>query len=222
MSIIGKNPGSNNDASITLGLLRAVHENERLTQRSVAQELGIALGLTNAFLKRCVSKGFIKIRQAPKNRYAYYLTPKGFAEKSRLTAEFLTQSLSLFRQSQDDYRQLIDECIDGGIRTVALFGNSDLCDVVALCAQNSSVELVGIIDPKSRGDAGERLDLPVREAALHLPAFEAIIFTELSDPIVRFQDLTINGPDCPIFVPAFLEILDARKLASEWQQRGSI
>ncbi len=78
---------ANTDGEITLGLLNTVHENTSLTQRSIAQELGIALGLTNAYLKRCVKKGFIKVRQIPRNRYVYYLTPKGFAEKSRLSAE---------------------------------------------------------------------------------------------------------------------------------------
>ena len=80
-------PGKADEAEITLGILNAVHQNERITQRSVAQELGIALGLANAYLKRCAKKGLIKVSQAPANRYAYYLTPQGFAEKSRLTAE---------------------------------------------------------------------------------------------------------------------------------------
>ncbi len=85
------------ETEITLGLLNAVHENNSLTQRSIAQELGIALGLTNAYVKRCVKKGFIKVRQIPRNRYAYYLTPQGFAEKSRLSAEYLSQSVRFFR-----------------------------------------------------------------------------------------------------------------------------
>jgi hypothetical protein len=59
--------------------------------------LGIALGLVNAYLKRCAKAGLIKIKQAPSSRYSYYLTPKGFVEKSRLTATYLSQSMSFFR-----------------------------------------------------------------------------------------------------------------------------
>ena len=59
------------DAEITLGLLNAVEENSTVTQRSMANDLGIALGLANAYLKRCVRKGLIKISQVPPNRYAY-------------------------------------------------------------------------------------------------------------------------------------------------------
>ena len=70
------------ESAITLGLLDAVHQNSSVSQRSLAAELGIALGLTNAYFKRCVRKGLVKVRSAPANRYAYYLTPKGFAEKA--------------------------------------------------------------------------------------------------------------------------------------------
>ena len=57
-----------------------------MTRRSLARELGIALGLANAYLKRCAKKGLIKIAQAPANRYAYYLTPQGFARKPAASA----------------------------------------------------------------------------------------------------------------------------------------
>ena len=61
---------SDSEANITLELLKSVEVNSQLTQRSAANELGIALGLVNTYLKRCVRKGLIEIRQAPKNRYA--------------------------------------------------------------------------------------------------------------------------------------------------------
>ncbi len=88
------------EAEITLGVLTSVEGNSTLSQRALARELGIALGLANAYLKRCAKKGFIKIKQIPPNRYAYYLTPKGFSEKSRLTVEYLSYSLSFFRQAR--------------------------------------------------------------------------------------------------------------------------
>ncbi len=68
---------------IVLGLLEYVGRGGEQSQRRLASELGVALGLANAYLKRCVKKGLVKVRQAPARRYAYYLTPRGFAEKSR-------------------------------------------------------------------------------------------------------------------------------------------
>ena len=69
------------DSEILLGLLNSVEENGARSQRHLAAELGIALGLVNAYLKRCVKKGLLKVGEAPARRYAYYLTPQGFAEK---------------------------------------------------------------------------------------------------------------------------------------------
>jgi len=72
------NPG------IVLSVLTSIERDSSITQRKLANELGIALGLANAYLRRCVRKGLIKMSQVPLNRYAYYLTPQGFAEKKPL------------------------------------------------------------------------------------------------------------------------------------------
>ena len=61
---------------MTLEVLDAVGRKSDISQRHLAQELGVALGMANSYLKRCVRKGLIKISDAPANRYMYYLTPK--------------------------------------------------------------------------------------------------------------------------------------------------
>src|SRR5262245_30383264 len=87
---------------IVLGLLNSVEVDGERSQRHIAAELGIALGLVNAYLKRCIKKGWVKVNQAPARRYAYYLTPQGFAEKSRLTVDYLSDSFSFFRRAKAD------------------------------------------------------------------------------------------------------------------------
>ena len=87
---------------IVLGVLSAVERDSHVTQRHLARELGIALGPRQRLSQRCAKKGYIKIRQVPLNRYAYYLTPRGFAEKSRLTAEYLAVSFDFFRRARRD------------------------------------------------------------------------------------------------------------------------
>lgn len=93
------------DAATMAALLDAIGSGDQHTQRSLAGRLDIALGLANALLKRCVSKGLVKIQNAPARRYAYYLTPKGFAEKARLVAEYLETSLSFFRRARGQYEE---------------------------------------------------------------------------------------------------------------------
>src|SRR5690348_17440781 len=129
-----------------LGLLAAVERDSALTQRHLARELGIALGLANAYLRRCAKKGLIKIRQAPLNRYAYYLTPRGFAEKSRLTAEYLTISLDFFRRARHECAVLLAACDTRGWRRVALVGAGELAEIAALGATETGVEIVAVID----------------------------------------------------------------------------
>src|SRR5205823_2696433 len=96
------------DDRIVLNLLNSVDDGAQ-SQRRIAEELGIALGLVNAYLKRCVKKGLVKVSEAPARRYAYYLTPKGFAEKSRLTVEYLSASFSFFRKAKSDCARVFEE-----------------------------------------------------------------------------------------------------------------
>src|SRR5258708_10007653 len=139
------------EARITLGVLNAVAESTGVTQRSLAQELGIALGLTNAYLKRCVKKGLIKVTHAPANRYAYYLTPKGFTEKSRLTAQYLTLSFDFFRLARSQCSALLAECEAQGWTRIALCGAGELAEIAILCADGHAVQLIGVV--ATDGDA---------------------------------------------------------------------
>ena len=81
------NTAPEREEQLVLELLDAVGKRSDLSQRHLAHHMGVALGLANSYLKRCVRKGLIKITEVPANRYLYYLTPKGFTEKSRLTAK---------------------------------------------------------------------------------------------------------------------------------------
>ncbi len=112
--------------ALILEILSTVERDNRTTQRKLSRELDIALGLANAYVKRCVKKGYIKIRQVPLNRYAYYLTPKGFGEKSRLTAEYLTVSFNFFRDARAQCATLFERCTANGLHTLALAGDLDL------------------------------------------------------------------------------------------------
>jgi hypothetical protein len=131
---------------IVLGVLDVIEKDAAVTQRSVAGELGIAVGLANAYLKRCIRKGLIKVGQVPAKRYAYYLTPQGFAEKSRLTADYLTYSFSFFRQARTQCEELVTVAIAHRQRRLALLGGSDLADIANLVAREHSVEIVGVIN----------------------------------------------------------------------------
>src|SRR5262252_11092474 len=124
----GKDPDEDNQR-IVLGLLQSVERDGGQSQRRLAADLGIALGLVNAYLKRCIKKGLVKVSEAPARRYAYYLTPRGFAEKSRLTVEYLGYSFSFFRRARTDCSAVIVSAKGRGWSRVALAGVSDLAEI---------------------------------------------------------------------------------------------
>jgi DNA-binding transcriptional regulator LsrR (DeoR family) len=153
-------------------VLDAVERNPSVTQRSVARELGIALGLVNAYLHRCLSKGLIKIGQVPPRRYAYYLTPRGMTEKSRLTATYLMDSFAFFRQARTQCSELFRTLAAHGQCRLALVGGGDLAEIARLVAPDHHVEIAGIAPASA--DA--------TELAANLEAFgqlDAVVVTAL-------------------------------------------
>ena len=137
------------DERVVLGLLEFVEQDGAKTQRRLAAELGMAVGLVNAYLNRCIQKGLVKATQAPARRYAYYLTPQGFAEKSRLSLEYLTYSFTFFRQAKSDCLVAFETARERGIARIALAGVSDLAEIATICARESAVEIVAIVDGQS-------------------------------------------------------------------------
>jgi DNA-binding MarR family transcriptional regulator len=138
---------------ILLGLLESVERNGGQSQRHLASELGIALGLVNAYLKRCVKKGLVKVAEVPPRRYAYYLTPQGFAEKSRLTIEYLTFSFSFFRQARADCASTLGSALANGWSRIALAGISDLAEIAVICAVESGTSIVAVVDADASAEA---------------------------------------------------------------------
>ena len=204
-------PGFSSEAEITRQLLTAVHQNSTLTQRSISQDLGIALGLANAYLKRCTKKGLIKIKQVPKNRYAYYLTPKGFSEKSRLTAEYLTQSFNLFRAARREYGMLFSQCSQQGWHDVVLCGVGDIGEIATLCVGESRARVVGFYDPSYSGKTFAGLNVFTTVAAL--PTADAFVITDLRDPQRTFNTLARITPVERVLAPTLLGV--SRRVPSD-------
>ncbi|MEQ8695593.1 MAG: winged helix-turn-helix transcriptional regulator [Bauldia litoralis] len=191
------------DTEITLGVLDAVDSNASVTQRSMAKELGIALGLANSYLKRCVRKGWIKVNQAPPNRYAYYLTPKGFAEKSRLTAEYLSSSFTFFRRARGECEDALAHCVQHEWRRVALVGRSELAETAALCNSEFGLDLV-LVD--ADGEETRFFGLPVVPSLDAAGAIDAALVTDLGRPQAAYESLADRLDPRRIFTASVLKV----------------
>ncbi|MFP6774080.1 MAG: winged helix-turn-helix transcriptional regulator [Alphaproteobacteria bacterium] len=192
------------EARITMEMLHAVDGEESVSQRGLAARLNIALGLTNAYLKRCVRMGLVKMRKAPPNRYAYYLTPKGFSEKSRLTANYLFRSFDFYRRARNQCDQLLGEAADAGLRRVALVGAGELAEIALLCALQHDIEVVGVADAGATANRFRHVGL-VRDPG-SLPAHDLILLCDLADPQGTFDKLSGQFGVEAIRAPALLKI----------------
>jgi DNA-binding MarR family transcriptional regulator len=186
---------------IMLGLLDAVEQDRAQSQRLLASELGIALGLVNAYLKRCIKKGLVKVRSAPARRYAYYLTPQGFAEKSRLTVDYLSYSFGFFRQAKTDCLELFKAASERGINNVLLIGQTDLAEIAALCAMEHGIKIAGVL--QSNASKPEFIGLPIFENYESVSSpFDAVLVADVIKPretceaaIARFGAERVLVPD---------------------------
>lgn len=195
---------------IMLGLLSAVEQDRAQSQRLLASELGIALGLVNAYLKRCVKKGLVKVRGAPARRYAYYLTPQGFAEKSRLTVEYLSYSFGFFRQAKTDCSDLFRAATARGVKKVVLAGQSDLAEIAALCAIEHGIEIVGVVQGGTQQD--RFVGMPIFPNYDAVPgAFDAVMITAMTGADAAWQAAVDRFGADRVLVPVLLRIATARR-----------
>jgi DNA-binding MarR family transcriptional regulator len=207
----------NDDADNTrvmLSLLASVERDGGQSQRRLASDLGIALGLVNAYLKRCVKKGLVKVRQAPARRYAYYLTPQGFAEKSRLTVEYLSDSFSFFRQARNDCAEVFATARALGFGRVVVAGKSDLAEIARICALEAGVDIVAIVDPHAT--AATFVGLAVLPDFNVAEPFDAIVVTDHRAARATFEDAVARVGADRVLVPKLLGLNQpAREEAAE-------
>lgn len=182
-------PLTSRESQVMAHLLAAVERDSRVTQRSLSKELGIALGLANAYLKRCVHKGLIKVRQVPLNRYAYYLTPHGFAEKSRLTAQYLTDSFNLFHDARQQYAEIFRRCGRRAWHRIALVGHSELAEIAILSAGDDAPRIVCVIDPNGGPHCAGRPAVSRLDEAMQIEnGVDALVISDLSNPQAAYDE----------------------------------
>lgn len=188
--------------ALTLEILAAIDERSDVTQRTLARRTGVALGLANSYLKRCVKKGLVKIQQAPANRYLYYLTPKGFAEKSRLTAQYLSYSFSFYRKAGESCARALRLCSARGWTRVGLYGASDLAEIAVIRAMETNIRIVAVCDPVS--DRTRILNIPVVSTVKAAGSVDAWLVTDLNNPMDSRAALSRVRPKEDIVVPDIL------------------
>ena len=130
-------------------LLNELDRDARATQRTLALKLGIALGLTNLYLKRLARKGCITTSATPRNRPRYLLTPQGMAEKSRLAKQYMQYSLSYYREMRGQLKDMLTALNGTHCHRVAICGTNELAELAYLSLREMNIDCVGFIDGNS-------------------------------------------------------------------------
>ncbi len=138
-------------------ILSKIDSGKRITQRSIAREQGIALGLVNLLIKRLVKKGYVKTSNAIKGkRIKYILTPQGIAEKTRLSIRYLENTIRLYTETKDKIRtsllnlaRLTGE--ENRRQRVVFYGAGEVAEIAYIALDRSLFELVGVVDDRKQG-----------------------------------------------------------------------
>ena len=195
---------NNREDSLTLEILEKIEKQDNLTQRHLASSLGVALGLANSYMKRCVHKGLIKVHQAPAHRFLYYLTPKGFAEKSRLTAKYLSTSFDFYRRAGNSLAEAFNLCEIQNKTSVLLCGVSELAEIASLRAYEHEINIVGMFDPYSKKDTFLHLKVwhHLDDADIH----DVCLVTSLEDTVSLVKLLRQQRRKDEFLIPSILGI----------------
>jgi DNA-binding MarR family transcriptional regulator len=165
-----------------LKLLEELERNPIISQRELSHKFGIALGVTNACLKRMIRKGWVRIRGFDHRKIGYYLTPKGFVEKSRLTFHLVSGIVQHYSELKQVIGERLLEMEHDGKERVVFYGVSDEMEVAYVTLQGVHLKLNGIVEDDEK----------------FIPQ---IIFGYELEPVSRIKELK---PDC-VLITSLIE-----------------
>ena len=129
-----------------LQLLEEISRDSSASQRKLSERLGVALGVTNACLKKMANKGYIKIKGINHKRISYFLTPDGFSEKARLTYHFLEYTVHYYIDLKKNLAEKLDSISKQGVKRAVFYGAGDVMEVAFVISHEVNIEILGIID----------------------------------------------------------------------------
>lgn len=176
------------EQKVMVHLLTEIERNPSFTQRGLANELGIALGLMNQYLKRCVTKGWVRASQVSPRRITYFLTADGFKEKGSMVKDYLARSMTFFRDARAQCEEVFEICKGNGWKKVGLVGEGDLADIAKLVALGTGVE-VEIVSLKA-----------------HLKSYDAVLVTDIKDPQATYNAMKHKAEHPRVFTLKLLHI----------------
>jgi len=123
-------------------LLEQIESDPDITQAILADRLDVSVGMVNLYIKRLVSKGYVKVKRAQRRKLRYIITPEGIALRARLTVNYLESSLRLYRRTRQRVRELIAQVKQAGFDSVCIEGDSDIADICRLTCLEQNIPVI--------------------------------------------------------------------------------
>lgn len=140
------------DDEVTLQIFDIIERNPRTSQRKITIQTGLAAGLVHSFMRRVISKGWIRAKQVNAKRWLYFITPAGFVEKSWLTMNYLSRTLQSYSKAQDSINNMLKICVENKWRRLVVAGENELAEIAALTIRGSKeFTLVAMVANERRG-----------------------------------------------------------------------
>ncbi len=189
-----RTPAPETEQYRSLQILHELANDDSLTQRDLSSRLGIALGLVNSYIKNLVKKGYITVKAIPTKRYAYYLTPKGFTEKTRLTYHMLQDYTSIYREARKNLQTLFQDLQVKGVKTVVFAGADEVAEIAYLTLQETNLKLAGVVDMENPDAAffGNKV-MPIE--TIRQLTYDRIVVTSFLKRDALYKELLKNGID---------------------------
>lgn len=175
-------------------LLTEIERDAGVTQRSLSKELGIALGLTNACIKRMVKKGYIKVANMDRNRFQYLLTPQGFAEKARLTYQYMQHSIEFYKETRARVRECLQSVSQQGLHNLVFYGAGDVAEIAYITLNEVDCYLSGVVDDAKAG--GNFFGHPILHPdRLNELDYDVVVVTSFRSALKILDRLSVLGID---------------------------
>lgn len=198
-----------------LRLLEEIEDYPEISQRNMADRLGVALGVANLLTKNLIKKGYVKATKVGWRTWVYSLTPDGFNRKIQLTKRYIGRTLEHYRNIRAHLRSEINQAQLGIHSSVAILGSSELAELVCLALKDVGVDNIQIFDDVASGDKvfGEMVR-PTKQ--LIVGNFDRIVVARSNEmdslQIISREEL-LNGEDYLSEFPKQLDLFSKREQA---------
>ena len=187
-----RSPSPGTEHYRSLQILDELANNDSLTQRDLSSRLGIALGLVNSYVKNLIAKGYITVKAIPPKRFAYYLTPKGFTEKTRLTYDLLHDYTRVYREARKSLKTLFKEMQNDGVRKIVFVGADEIAEIAYITLQETQLELMAIVDGDRSGEIFFNKTIKPVEAIRDI-SYDSIVVTSYVQRDRYYRELIDSG-----------------------------